>query len=107
MVVEHVKTRVKSSVANRAHQLKLAIRKDPTVKGADILSILEGKSVKNSAKQSVIDETESSGLEVEAETEKKRDSTFIGLETDDLVAVKSEPMVESDKVDKPQSQKKR
>lgn len=107
MVVEHVKTRVKSSVVSRAYQLKLTIRKFPTVNGADILPILEGKSVKNSAKQSVNDEAESSGFEVEIKTEKKRDPTFIGLESDGLIAVKSEPIVGSDKVDQPLYQKKR
>ena len=44
-VICHVGTRVASSVKNRAHQLKVAIRKDPKVFGADILPILEGRGV--------------------------------------------------------------
>ena len=106
MVVKHVKTRVKNSVINHAYQFKLTIKKDPTVIGAEILPILEGKSVKKSQKQINNDKPESSGLKVEATNEKKRGSNFIDLETDGLVAVKSEPIVGSDKVDKPQSQKK-
>ena len=42
-VVEYVGTRLKSSVATRAYNLKLAIKTDSTIPGADILPILEGQ----------------------------------------------------------------
>ena len=42
-VVKHVGTRVKSSVVTRAYNLKLALRKDASLPGADILRIIDSK----------------------------------------------------------------
>ena len=86
-VIKHVGTRLASSVKNRAHQLKLAIKKDPKVAGADILPILEGKSTIASSKHSSIHESDeaecndSSSMEQETrkpikDDNQQRDSTY-------------------------------
>ena len=100
-VVEHVGTRVKSSVVTRAYQLKITLRKDASLPGADIQPIIDDQFVREKPLSRRKAAVQSSGLKSASEL------TFGEDEDDDLVQVKSKLKSKSKSKTKSHSMKTR